>query len=209
MLAALQPDIMGVQEIRLADLDDIYTPLPSDLLVNLDECRAQVIALLDSLPTLYAQTTNVESAVGPALEAAVQMMGHIGGKLLVFLGGLPSIGAGRLTNREDPRLFGTPKEHTVVAPIDDFYKKKAVRMSRFQISADVFFFSNTYTDVSTVGEIARFTGGQIYRYPDFRVATDSTKFAQDLYRNLTRTTAWEAVVRVRASDGMYEAVAMC
>jgi len=33
----------------------------------------------------------------------------IGGKLVVLSSSLPSVGAGALKNREDPKILGTPK----------------------------------------------------------------------------------------------------
>ena len=41
-------------------------------------------ALLDSLPQSYGRAACVESAMGPALQAAFLVMNHIGGKLLLF-----------------------------------------------------------------------------------------------------------------------------
>lgn len=65
-------------------VDDPFVPLPDDLLVNLRDSRAVVDALLDSLPQSYGRASQVESAMGPALQAAFLVMNHIGGKLLLF-----------------------------------------------------------------------------------------------------------------------------
>ena len=58
----------------VSDLDDIFVPLPDDLLVNLSESRTVVDAFLDSLPSMFQENTNVESAFGPALKAAFMVM---------------------------------------------------------------------------------------------------------------------------------------
>jgi len=60
--------------IVVADLDDIFLPLPDDLLVNLSDSRHVVDAFLDSLPNMFQDNTNVESAFGPALRAAFMVM---------------------------------------------------------------------------------------------------------------------------------------
>lgn len=65
----LQPQMMVV-----SDLDDIFIPLPDDLLVNLSESRSVVEAFLDSLPSMFQENANVESAFGPALKAAFMVM---------------------------------------------------------------------------------------------------------------------------------------
>lgn len=58
----------------VADLDDIFLPLPDDLLVNLSDSRSVVDAFLDSLPSMFQDNVNVESAFGPALKAAFMVM---------------------------------------------------------------------------------------------------------------------------------------
>ena len=40
----------------------------------------------------------------------------IGGKLVVLSSSLPSVGAGALKNREDPKILGTPKVGTCLRP---------------------------------------------------------------------------------------------
>lgn len=52
----------------VTELDDPFVPLPDDLLVNLRESRGVVDALLEALPGNFANTTIVESAMGPALQ---------------------------------------------------------------------------------------------------------------------------------------------
>jgi protein transport protein SEC24 len=58
----------------VAELDDPFLPMPDDLLVNLSESRAVVEALLDSLPSMFQNNVNVESALGPALKASLMVM---------------------------------------------------------------------------------------------------------------------------------------
>lgn len=58
----------------VSDLDDIFVPLPDDLLVNLSESRAVVDAFLNSFPSMFQDNMNVESAFGPALKAAFMVM---------------------------------------------------------------------------------------------------------------------------------------
>lgn len=58
----------------VSDLDDIFVPLPDDLLVNLSESRSVVETFLDSLPSMFQENVNIESAFGPALKAAFMVM---------------------------------------------------------------------------------------------------------------------------------------
>ena len=105
--------------------------------------------------------------------------------MLCFLSGLPSIGWGRLQNRENPRLLGTDKENTVLIPASDVYKQWALKMSkyvprfvcrlsslcmlnvlrahtrRYQIGVDVFLFPEGYIDVASLNDLPHYTGGEV------------------------------------------------
>ncbi|XP_068634526.1 protein transport protein SEC24 A-like [Aristolochia californica] len=193
-----QPQMMVV-----SDLDDIFVPLPDDLLVNLSESRSVVDAFLDSLPSLFLDNVNIESAFGPALKAAFLVMSQLGGKLLIFQSTLPSIGVGRLKLRgDDVRVYGTDKEHALRIPEDPFYKQMAADFTKFQIAANVYSFSDKYTDIASLGSLAKYTGGQVYYYPSYEGAIHQEKLAHDLARDLTRETAWEAVMRIRCGKGV-------
>ncbi|MBA0676246.1 hypothetical protein Goari_017740 [Gossypium aridum] len=80
-----QPQMMVV-----SDLDDVFVPLPDDLLVNLSDSRNVVETFLDSLPSMFQDNVNVESAFGSALKVAFMVMSKLGGKLLIFQNTLPS-----------------------------------------------------------------------------------------------------------------------
>lgn len=51
--------------------------------------------------------------MGPALQAAFMVVSHIGGKMLLFQSAVPSIGAGKVKNRENAALYGTDREATL------------------------------------------------------------------------------------------------
>ncbi|PIN18446.1 Vesicle coat complex COPII, subunit SEC24/subunit SFB2 [Handroanthus impetiginosus] len=194
----VQPQMMVV-----SDLDDIFVPLPDDLLVNLSESRSVVEAFLDSLPSMFQGNMNVESAFGPALKAAFMVMNQLGGKLLIFQNSLPSLGVGRLRLRgEDIRVYGTDKEHTLRLPEDPFYKQMAADLTKYQIAVNVYAFSDKYTDIASLGTLAKYTGGQVYHYPSFQSRNHKDKLRHELTRDLTRETAWEAVMRIRCGKGV-------
>jgi protein transport protein SEC24 len=75
----------------VSDVDDVFLPKPSGLLINLDTSRAQITNLLERLPAMFAENHSVGSALGPALQAAQ--------KLLVRL--LPSEEVGEAESRTD------------------------------------------------------------------------------------------------------------
>ncbi|GAA0171377.1 vesicle coat protein [Lithospermum erythrorhizon] len=135
----------------ISDLDDIFIPLPDDLLVNLSESRIVIDAFLDSLPLMFQDNMNVESAFGPALKSAFMVMSQLGGKLLIFQNTMPSLGPGRLRLRgDDLRTHGTEKEHTLRLPEDPFYKQMAADFTKYQIAVNVYAFSDKYIDIATL-----------------------------------------------------------
>lgn len=191
------------QMMVISDLDDIFVPLPDDLLVNLSESRSVVDTLLDSLPSMFQDNMNVESAFGPALKAAFMVMSRLGGKLLIFQNSLPSLGVGCLKLRgDDLRVYGTDKEHSLRIPEDPFYKQMAADLTKFQIAVNVYAFSDKYTDIASLGTLAKYTGGQVYYYPSFQSTTHGERLRHELSRDLTRETAWEAVMRIRCGKGV-------
>lgn len=193
-----QPQMMVV-----SDLDDIFVPLPDDLLVNLSESRSVVDTFLDSLPSMFQDNMNVESAFGPALKAAFMVMSRLGGKLLIFQNSLPSLGVGHLKLRgDDLRVYGTDKEYVLRLPEDPFYKQMAADLTKFQIAVNVYAFSDKYTDIASLGTLAKYTGGQVYYYPSFQSTTHGERLRHELSRDLTRETAWEAVMRIRCGKGV-------
>jgi protein transport protein SEC24 len=119
------------------------------------------------------------------------------------------LGEGRLTNRENTRALGTDKEHLLLStPAVEFFKKHAIKLTKYQICADLFLFQSdananaSYLDLATLSDLNKLTGGQLYFYPNYHSHTHGKKFHKELTRCLIRTQGWEAVVRVRASKGV-------
>lgn len=199
---SLKSTLNAPQMLVVPDIEDLFLPLPDDLLVNLSDSRSVVDALLDSLPTMFQGSRSAEAALGPALLGAYRVMAHIGGLMTVFQSSLPSVGEGALKHRENPRLFGTEREHSLLTPESEWYKTKAIEFSRQQISVNIFLGSPQYTDVATIGQLAKHTGGQVYYYPAFTEETAGAKLRAELTHSLSRTLGFEAVMRVRCSHGM-------
>ena len=58
----------------IADLEELFIPIPDELLVNLSESREVIDTLLDGLASIHQNTRNVESALGPAIRVAFKLM---------------------------------------------------------------------------------------------------------------------------------------
>lgn len=198
----LRAGLSGPQMMVVPEIDDPFVPLPDELLVNLSESRAQVERLLETIPGSFARNQKVDSAMGPALQAAFLVMSHVGGKLLLFQSATPSLGIGRIKARDNPALYGTDREYALRSPDDPFYKRYSAEASRFQICVDVFAAGAAYQDLPSLGALAKYTGGQVYYYPGFSADKDGNKLSAEIERNLTRETSWEAVMRIRCSKGL-------
>ena len=206
----------------VTDLEDIFLPQPEDLLVNLDDCRAAMESFFDTLPSAFeaaasAAAASPSGAPPSSLIAAVQaaqiVMGHIGGKLLFFQGGLPS--GLRLREHDAAPAYGTDREPTLRQPASQQYKKLAAECSRMQICIDMFVCAKRderassataagggvmSADVATVGALPKYTGGQLYYYGGGGPCAPSID--RDMMRCLTRRTGWESVMRIRCGKGV-------
>lgn len=58
----------------VGDLEDVFLPKPSDILVNIVEARAAIESLLARLNDMFKDTHNVGSALGAALQAAFKLV---------------------------------------------------------------------------------------------------------------------------------------
>ena len=185
----------------VSDIDDVFLPKPTDLLVNLQEARPALESLLGRLSDMFQDNHTIGSALGPALQAAFQLMASIGGKIIALTASLPSVGVGALKNREDPKALGTSKESSLLQAASPFYKTFAIECSRAQVSVDMFLFSSGYQDVATLAYLPHYTAGQTYYYPAFNASRteDAIKFAHEFGKVLAMPIMLEAVMRVRAS----------
>lgn len=194
-----EPSMMVV-----TDLEDPFLPLPSTLLVNLNECRGSIDSLLNNMADMFANNVNSGSAMASALKVAHKLIANIGGKLICLTASLPNVGHASLNVREDRKLLGTAKEYQLLQAANSFYKSFAVDCNRNQVTIDMFLFSSQYQDVATLSNLPRYTGGQTHFYPGWSASRpeDVTKFAHELGEHLSMEISMEAVLRVRASTGL-------
>lgn len=73
MSQSLQPNSTEYTMLVVSDLDDVFLPKPTDLLLNLTESRAGIEALLEKIPEMFSESHALGSALGPGLQAAYKM----------------------------------------------------------------------------------------------------------------------------------------
>ncbi|GMI82930.1 hypothetical protein like AT4G32640 [Hibiscus trionum] len=199
---ALQQPLMLI----VPDIQDVYTPLETDVIVQLSECRQHLELLLENIPTMFQTSTTAESCFGAAIKAAFLAMKSTGGKLLVFQSVLPSVGIGALSSREAEGRTnisaGEKEAHKLLQPADKILKTMAIEFAEYQVCVDVFLTTQSYVDIASISVIPRTTGGQVYYYYPFSAVSDPAKLYNDLRWNITRPQGFEAVMRVRCSQGI-------
>ncbi|XXG89055.1 hypothetical protein AAC387_Pa12g1151 [Persea americana] len=188
------------------DVNDVYTPLETDVIVQFAECRRHLEQLLENIPTMFQNNRVAESAFGAAAKAAFLAMKSTGGKLLIFQSVLPSIGLGALSAREAEgrtnMTAGEKETHKLLQPADKTLKTMAIEFAEYQVCVDIFITTQSYVDIASISVVPRTTGGQVYYYYPFSALSDSAKLYNDLKWNISRPQGFEAVMRIRCSQGL-------
>ncbi|VAI29058.1 unnamed protein product [Triticum turgidum subsp. durum] len=188
------------------DIQDVYTPLHMDLILPVSGCRDSLEQLLESIPSMFENNRVADSAFGAAMKAGFLAMKPTGGKLLVFQSVLPSVGTGSLSARETEGRSnissGDKEAHKLLQPVDKTLKTMALEFAEYQVCVDVFLTTQSYTDVASISVVPSTTGGWVYYYFPFSALSDPAKLFNDLRWNITRPQGFEAVMRVRCSQGL-------
>ena len=187
----------------VSEIEEVFLPIPSSLLINVVDNREAVENFLDVLPTTHAQTKNTETCTANALQFAASLLQDCGGKIMLFQASLPSTGSGKLKVREAANILGTEAEKELFKPSTDLYSNIAKLVVEKQMTVDVFLGSAQYTDVATLSSLVQNTGGQLFYYPSFHSETPMGEALYgDIHHVLSRETGFEAVLRVRVPSGM-------
>lgn len=202
---SLQEGLSQPQMLIVSDIEDVFIPMPENLLVNLNESKELVQDLLKALPQMFTKTLETQSALGPALQAAYKLMAPTGGRISVFQTQLPSVGVGALKPREEPNQRSSAKDIHHLTPATDFYKKLALDCSGQQIAVDLFLLNGQYSDLASLGCISRYSAGSVFHYQSYHHQHNPVqveKLQKELKRYLTRKIGFEAVMRIRCTKGL-------
>lgn len=195
-----QPQMMVV-----GDVHDMFMPLLDGFLCHPEESEAVIDALMEQIPKMFVDTKETETVLYPAIQAGCEAFkaSNCAGKLLVFNSSLPIAEApGKLKNRDDRKLLGTEKEKTILVPQCTAYNTLGQDCVQVGCSVDLFLFNNSYIDIATIGQVARLTGGEVFKYTYFQADTDGKRLIEDIIKNISRPIAFDSVMRVRTSAGV-------
>ncbi|XP_054907152.1 protein transport protein Sec24D [Poeciliopsis prolifica] len=197
--ALAQPQMMVV-----SDTAEMFVPLLDGFLVNYKDSRAVIYNLLDQIPDMFADTNESETVFAPVIQAGVEAFkaAECSGKLFIFHSSMPTAEApGKLKNRDDKKLVNTDKEKTLFQPQKGVYEQLSKDCVAQGCCVDLFLFPSQYLDLASMADVPSHTGGSVYKYNNFQVATDGEHFLRDLRKDLQKNLGFDAVMRVRTSTG--------
>ncbi|KFG56874.1 putative transport protein Sec24 [Toxoplasma gondii RUB] len=231
------------QVLVMPEIDDVFLPLSDDLFVNFAENRDAVLEALDTIPSLWRSNGCIDNCMGSAVKAALLVMKHVGGKILLFASFPPTVGA--LVTKRSGGLAGADgagtdggsrqqpdREVELLKPASEAYQQFAQQLTQSQVSVDLFIAPSScaspaagnvpptgtyaggkpgsgapglvtapYCDLATILPLAELTGGEVRYYSAFSRLQHSQQLENDIVHIITRTTGWEAVMRIRVSRG--------
>lgn len=138
--------------IVVADPSDGFSPLPVNkvLFPLSDEHNYSVLQnLLQSLAGLFSHNASRVSCFGAAVTAAHHCLEEKGGRIFLMSTSICGVGQGKLEDREDSKIAGTPEETKLFGPQDSFYQILATKMAENYVSCDMFIGANSYVDLAT------------------------------------------------------------
>lgn len=193
----------------MVDMDDVFVPCPpEEILVKPSDQqhRDMLEKVLDLLESIHDKTRAVsdktETAMGAAVQVATQALEETGGKVLVFQSNLPTIGAGKLQQRDYYSNNNNSKDKLLYEPQGTFYSTLAINCAEKAITVDLYICANSYVDLATISPMSTKTAGQIFLYPGFNSKKDGEALYHDILHNVTRYTGFDAVMTVRCSSGL-------
>lgn len=231
------------QVLVMPEIDDVFLPLSDDLFVNFAENKEAVLSTLDTIPTLWRSNGCIDNCMGSAVKAALLVMKHVGGKIMLFASYPPTIG--ELVTKRSGGLAGADgtgseggsrqqpdREVELLKPATEVYQQFAQQLTQSQVSVDLFIapsscaspsscgnvpangaygakaggsapgvVSSPYCDLATILPLAELTGGEVRYYSAFNRLQHGQQLENDIVHIITRTTGWEAVMRIRVSRG--------
>ncbi|RAH66908.1 Sec23/Sec24 family protein [Aspergillus aculeatinus CBS 121060] len=200
----LSAQLDQAQMMVMTDLEEPFVPLSEGLFVDPHESKNVITSLLQRIPTIFSRVKNPQPALLPALNAALSALRPTGGKIIGTIASLPAWGPGALSLRDDPKVHGTDGERKLFTTEHTGWRETAGHLAEAGIGVDMFIAapSGTYMDVATIGHVPEVTGGETFFYPNFHAPRDIRKLSQELAHAVTRETGYQALMKVRCSNGL-------
>lgn len=92
-----------------------------------------------------------DSCLGSALRTAREVNKNHGGRMIVSIATIPSVGFGVLKDRDDVKLYKTDEERNLFQVADAFYREISFTFARDQTSVELFVGTHQFVDLATIG----------------------------------------------------------
>jgi protein transport protein SEC24 len=109
-----------------------------------------------------------------------------------------------------PKAATTTDRLDLVNASNPYFANTASEIAHTHVTCDLFVFTHggskaqQYKNLATLADLPRKSSGNLYYYPEYNSRTLAMKFSNELYHALTRKNAWEAVFRIRCSNGFVQ-----
>ena len=197
------------QQLVMSDLDDPFAAISPDyLFVDPAESKSNIVSLMNTLPNMFTNIKQGETALLPSLNAALSALSETGGKIICSLCTLPTYGPGRLTMR-DQGLQTTSNDHpeqekVLLRTENQSFRKLSSDLVKAGVGVDYFLMAphGGYLDIATIGLLSEKSGGDIFYYSNWSYDRDTEKLRKELMHSMQRIQGYAALMKVRCSNGL-------
>lgn len=199
--------------------EEPFSPLPLsewtfDLIKELDQLKSWWSTdLVSQLIRQQSSSSYKFSCGGAAMAFLVDALKETGGRAVMVSWRRPNFGIGKLSvDRERLAKQNKKKDWTVFLPLKTalFYKNMANKCQEYKIAMDICLHTdpsvpNCFLDVATLGKVCQASNGRLIRIDcPTKSKTSNWKecFVQEMMRSVKAFSGWDAVFKVRCSDGL-------
>ncbi|EGR28550.1 protein transport protein, putative, partial [Ichthyophthirius multifiliis] len=190
-LYRLKYNLNQPQMVVLSDWENQDQDLPfyEDLVVSLDTCQDLILCLIESLPKLFIENQVKFSNISNAIQVAVKIFKHIGGRLLIFQHNQIKEEENRQVNNDN---YYRESNNT-------FFKDISKEIQQYFICPSIFVFSESFINIINLLDFTKYLNGDIFYY--YSIQNQRQNFEQNLRQCLKKQITWESVFRLRCSQG--------
>ena len=195
-----------LQEVVINEVDEPFVSDPMEgLSFSLD---SQLEILSEFIDALIVKISNIakpaKEVISPlaVITAAKEALGESGGRVMLFISGLGTLGLMKLASRDDTRLYNTEKERNLYFPQSTSIYDLARDCSAAGITIDLFACAaQPYLDIASLYPLVTITCGDLHYYTHFS-PFDAEKMHFSIVRIMTRPQAFQVLMRARCSNGL-------